>query len=153
MLFAHTLVLVVFAQFPDNGGGGEIMEVFRLPCNTRPESYDLLIVPNLNGTESTFGGMAKIILLANERTNFITLNVKDLSITEVTVEDIEETAPSNRIVRGFYYVERNQQLEIYLEGFLELERRYQATIEYTGQITIEFSGFFLSSYPEGGTVK
>lgn len=129
------------------------MNVFRLPCNTRPESYDLLITPKLDGTKSTFEGVTKIVLLATERTDYITLNVKDLSVVKVTVEDIGDVAPKNLKVRGFQCVKKNQQMVIYLQGYMETGCRHLATIEYTGRMSDQLSGFFLTSYHEGSTVK
>jgi len=127
------------------------MNVFRLPDNTKPVSYDLQIVPNIVGINSTFGGKVKIEITAVEQTNSITLNLKDLTVTAVSVNDIKLNRSID--VVNYEYLTDNEQFKINLKTTLLAKRNYLVAIEYAGKIRNDLSGFYLSSYDTSNGTK
>lgn len=136
------------------------MDVFRLPGTTWPESYNLLLVPNLNGTYSTFRGLVKIVVMANASAEMVTLNLKDLDVTTLSVEQIDDSGggspprnASSITVTGWDCVPKNEQLVIRLGTAIVPGRRYLITVSYTGPIRDDQSGWYLNSYDEGDVTK
>lgn len=134
--------------------GSRAMDVFRLPTDTKPESYDLRFEPKFDGINSTFTGLTKIVVAVLENTRTVTLNLKDLNVTNVTVVDITN-APRNRdlVVKDLAYVAKNEQFEIRLSQNLPKGRKLLVTIAYWGKIRTDMSGLYLSSYDEGNVTK
>lgn len=136
-----------------SGADGDNMDVFRLPGTTRPEFYDLKFIPNFNGTESTFSGVAKIIVVCNENTDEITLNVEDLSVTNVSVEDISGELSIDLKVLGWTCVNRNEQLVIRVDSDIVPNNKYLMTLSYDGRIRNDMSGWYMSAYDECDQTK
>lgn len=137
----------------DQGNDDQKMDVFRLPTETKPQSYELKFIPKFNGNNSTFSGETKINITVHAHTNVITLNLKDLNVTKVTVADITNAKARNISVNNFINIIKNEQLKINLYNFLIAGRKYQVTISYEGKIRNDMSGLYMSSYQEGNTIK
>lgn len=129
------------------------MNVFRLPDVTRPESYDLRFEPKFDGINSTFAGLTKINISVLMATDKVTLNLKDLNVTNVTVTDITNPRTLNVDVKSLVYKPENEQFEIILNKAPPAGRKLQVTIAYWGKIRTDMSGLYLSSYDEGNVTK
>lgn len=127
------------------------MDVFRLPAVVQPESYSIKFTPRFNGLNSTFSGEANIVIIPTASTEVITLNVKDLNLTNVTLQDVV----SRKFVEIKYMVNitKNEQIEFHLTKGVIAHRRYQISIIYDGKIRTDMSGLYLSSYEESGVTK
>lgn len=131
--------------------GELISDVIRLPDTTRPKSYDVSFVPNFKGPNSTYSGVAKIVVSASLATDAITLNIgKELNVTDVTVTRIGD---GDEPIGVTEYREINEQFNIQLDQLLVTNRSYAVTIRYTGRFRNDRTGFYLSSYDEDNDTK
>lgn len=126
------------------------MDVFRLPENTSPVSYDLWFAPNMS--DWTFQGCAKILVNINtENTNTVTLNLNNLTVTNVSAIDVM----NNRdvVVTGLEYQTKNEQFVISFQRAVPVNRQLLLTIKYKGYIRDDKIGLYRSSYIEDGVTK
>lgn len=127
------------------------MSVFRLPENTSPLSYDLQFAPNL--TDWTLNATAKIVVQTNTNVDTVTLNLKDLRVTNVTVTDVTNPAPRDVSIKEINLLPENEQFEIRLMSSMPTKRKLLLTISYTGNIRNDMTGLYKSSYIEDGVTK
>lgn len=150
-------VLLLFAGVRGlfgQGDGAQKMDVFMLPDATKPISYELQFTPNFDGKNSTFSGVANITVFSLKQTNVITLNIKDLTVTNVTIEDVKKKGWQRFVnVSKLVNVEKNEQFEIYLQKEVPMGRNLLVSIVYNGKIRSDMSGLYLSSYEENNSTK
>lgn len=145
--------LTILSSLVWNLHGQESMDVFRLPGTTKPESYDLLIVPIMNGQDSCYSGDVKIVILPIERTDIITLNVKDVIITDVNFSELDSQSIKEIKIVEKTYVPKNEQFIIKLNAFIIPDKRYLLKMSFGGSIRTDENGFYMSSYVENKIVK
>lgn len=155
MKFAFSVILFVLVRGSSSGQNDAVqdMDVFRLPKTSFPTFYELQFTPKFNGVNSTFSGVTKIDINVIVSTKVITLNIKDLTVTDVKIYDIVGEQPKLVTVENWINVEKNEQLEIHLEKKAIANRKYQISIEYNGKIRTDMAGFYLSSYEEDHVTK
>lgn len=128
----------------------EKTDVFRLPNDTEPISYQLHIKPTIDPNDNLFifNGDVSISIKVKSSTDVLTLNADGLNITQINVTDTTNT--STPIVIGvieFNCVVKNEQLKIHLDTpGLIADRVYEVRIEYTGKLRDDMTGFYKSSY-------
>lgn len=118
---------------------------FRLPNNTKPESYDIKLVTYFEEKNFTFSGTVAIDVRVLEATQNITLHVHELlSIESVK---LESEAKNDVKLDQLAYDKTNQQLTIPTIKQLETGTKYILTIQYTGELRSDSpTGFYRSSY-------
>lgn len=116
---------------------------FRLPNNTRPETYEVNIRTWIHEGYIDFTGFVKIGIIALESTNSITLHHRLLAIQNVKVSSYDGT--SILIAEPSY----NALFELFtipvVETNLTSGNRYFVEISYSGEMHYS-SGFFYSYY-------
>lgn len=121
---------------------------YRLPNNTRPETYDISIRTRIDQSISTFTGSVRIGIVAVESTNFIRLHhaVERLeSVTVLTADEVPIT------IGDLSYNGQYDFLTIPIVGNNLTEgARYFVDIDYVGMMNY-FSGFYRSSYNVNNT--
>lgn len=121
---------------------------YRLPNNTRPETYDISIRTWIDEGNSTFIGSVRIGIIATESTNFIRLHhsVEDLeSVGVFTADEVPVT------IGDVAYSPEYDFLTIPIVGSNLTEgTRYFVDIDYVGFLN-SFSGFYRSTYNDGNT--
>lgn len=120
---------------------------YRLPNNTKPESYDIKLVTFFEEKNFTFSGTVTINVRVLEATTNITLHAHELlSIESVQLEtEAKEDVKLNQLA----YDKTNQILTIPTIMRLRMGRIYVLTIQYTGELkTDSTTGFYLSSYTD-----
>lgn len=127
------------------------MDIFRLPNNTEPVTYDLQFYPIFDGEKSTFTGVANITFTCIKPDRLIVLNIKDLTVDNITVTDVGSR--KNMPVKNWEYKANNEQLEINLESMSMKNRMYWLIIRYNGNIRNDLTGLYLSSYKENNQTK
>lgn len=151
------LAICLLCAFAGLGLGAQIkddrekMDIFRLSGDTVPEFYHLRFVPNFNGTNSTFSGVTTIRIVATSNTKVITLNLKELNVTNVTVTDVK--SQRNIAVKDLVYDAKNEQFSIVTQNAIASKRSIMVVISYNAKIRTDLSGLYLSSYEEGNTTK
>lgn len=129
----------------------EKMDVFRLPENTSPISYNLWFAPNF--TDWTVTGVANITVTTVQETQKVTLNLKNLTVTAVSVMDITNNVSRILSINGFAVLTKNEQFEINFERSVPASRRLLLNINYNGKIRDDMTGLYKSSYTENGETK
>jgi len=125
------------------------MDVFRLPENTSPVSYDLWFAPNMS--DFTFEGCAKILVAINTGTISVTLNLNNLTVTNVEAKDVSTNRDA--VVTGFEYQTKNEQFVISFQRAIPKDKQLLLTIKYKGYIRDDKRGLHRSSYIEDGVTK
>ncbi|KAJ6633456.1 Aminopeptidase N [Pseudolycoriella hygida] len=140
LLFA--ILLFTTPVFPQS------IDSYRLPNNTRPETYDLTIRTWIDDGNSTFTGSVRIGIVAIESTSYIRLHQNVLNLENITVLSWDEVP----IAIGEYSISPEHEfLTIPLIGSnLTQGLRYFIDIDYVGTMN-SFSGFYRSFYDIGAT--
>lgn len=153
VFFVYFLCLVILRESLGQNNVNEKMDVFRLPAVARPESYSLQFTPTFNGLNSTFSGVTRIIVIPTRRTENLTLNAKELELTNVTIYDVGTANPRPIDIISVENVTKNEQVIFHFRRPLIINRRHLVTITYNGKIRTDMSGLYISSYEEGGVTK
>lgn len=121
---------------------------YRLPNETIPLHYDVHILTKVHEKNETFEGTVKIEIQVLDKTENITLHVRQLTVTKVylldngkTIEcDINSDYNSKENVREFLVITpKNYVLE-------PKTTTLQVVIEYHGKLRKDNGGFYLSTY-------
>ncbi|KAG5672285.1 hypothetical protein PVAND_002422 [Polypedilum vanderplanki] len=135
-----------------------IIKDVRLPRSIKPLSYDIVIVPNLNGENFTFEGDVAIKIHVDESCNNITLHSWTLKIrrdfTKIFIFDIDGNVTADQIdIKNQFFIDEKQFLVLETKQELEKGKNYLLKIKYIGQITDNLQGFYKSSYTVNGETK
>ncbi|KAG4077148.1 hypothetical protein HA402_016135 [Bradysia odoriphaga] len=126
----------------------EDFETFRLPNNTRPETYDLAIRTWVDTANSTFTGSVRIGIIAVETTDFITLHHDVRQLESVSVLSVDEV-PLN--IGEIVYDEERDFLTIPIAGSSLIQgTRYFIDIDYVGSMNT-YNGFYRNYYEVNDT--
>uniref|UniRef100_UPI00398EAF21 leucyl-cystinyl aminopeptidase isoform X1 n=2 Tax=Pristiophorus japonicus TaxID=55135 RepID=UPI00398EAF21 len=115
----------------------------RLSNAVVPIHYDLALHPNL--TTMNFTGFVQISLQVNEDTNNITLHSVGLRITKATITPEATSQPKDVQVLEY---PPHQQIAVKLNPVLSRGEKYILNLEYSANLSDNFSGFYKSSYQD-----
>lgn len=116
---------------------------FRLPRNTRPQTYDIKLVTNVDKNESKFSGTAAIDLFVVESSNDITIHSRRLVIKSAHLVNENGTTIE---INSLMYNKTTEFLTIPSKETLTKHSFYKLTIEYEGQLRNDAIGFYKKSY-------
>lgn len=124
---------------------------YRLPAGVIPLSYSielsfLSFIDQLS-KPSTFGGSVNIKFRADDPLiNSITFHIKDITIHNYSLKK-DTFLPSKSLkIISEEYSSKLEQFTIRLEKYLEHGSKYVLKITYSGKISNESSGFFMTPY-------
>lgn len=143
LLFSLSLALIPLIVTPIIAQG---FDTYRLPNNTRPETYDLSIQTWIDDANSTFTGSVRIGIVAVESTNYIRLHHNVERIESVRVLSANELPIT--IGDHSYYAQYEFLTIPVIGNNLTQGTRYFVDIEYVGFMN-SFSGFYRSFYDIG----
>lgn len=149
--FVYFLCPLVFWGSHIRAADDEKMDVFRLPADTIPESYSVQFTPKFNGLNSTFSVVTKVVIIPLKSVDVLTLNVKELSYINATLNDVISGRPAE--ITKVVHMTKNEQVEFRLAKGIIAGRRYLLSLTYEGNIRTDKSGLYLSSYEEAGVTK
>lgn len=142
-LFALVALLVTTTVAQD-------FDTYRLPNNTRPETYDINIRTWIDENNGTFTGSVRIGIVAVESTNFIRLHHDVQEIQSVRVLTTDNVPIS---IGDHSYNAQYDFFTIPIVGSnLTQGTSYFVEIDYVGFMN-SFSGFYRSSYIDDGVWK
>jgi aminopeptidase N len=147
------LLIVVISQLSsssdsDSGSGSGSGEALwtkaRLPSNVVPSMYTLELSPDLSNF--TFSGHVAIDVDISEATSWIILNAKELQVSSVSLEHID----NNNAVIGidrFFLVEENEVLVIESAALISVgTSAVRVKIDFNGVLDDSLAGFYRSRY-------
>lgn len=122
-------------------------KIFRLPDNLKPISYDLKMVPYLEGN-FTFSGQVNISLLVTKSTKNILMHSRNLNIS--TLEVYRRT---KKIACNFTLLPNDEILSISCQSRLFRNNYVEVRIKFKGLLNDRRVGFYRGSYIVGNTTK
>lgn len=128
---------------------------YRLPNNTRPESFDLSLRTWIHSGIFDFTGKIRIgIRSSNENQgNTITLHTRQLTVNKVSVTTNTQP-PINVPVLNWNHAPKGEFLTIQLSEELLKNSRYIVDIDYNGTLRGDQGGFYRSSYnDDNGNIR
>lgn len=128
------------------------MDEFRLPNEVIPVSYALDVATDF--ANLSFSGRVEIVVRSMARTCKITMNAKDLDVTDIEVIDYRSNM--SLPVVDYHIVDRNEQLIVVLNDTslcLIPTRWYTLKITYGAFLRDDMSGYYKSSYRENNEIK
>lgn len=129
----------------------DISKTYRLPNNTKPESYTIQITTNIHVPDYNFSGKIEIKLKALEDTNSITLHARQLITLTAELRD-----GYDQIIVGWSEIDKDTDHIVFTTKngkILKRDQLYLLAITYTGEIQSEPRGFYRSSYRDNNTDK
>lgn len=126
---------------------------YRLPNNTKPETYDITLWTYVDEDKFEFNGIAVIQLRALEETSNISLHYRQLTITNIQLR--RENSPI--LLGENHYDIVTEILSIPTKTNLAKDQEYVLTITYNGTLRGEngadLKGFYRSSYTDSQGIK
>jgi len=123
------------------------MDVYRLPGDTTPVSYELNITPDYNRFKDDvdYDAEVEILIDVKSTTSTITLNCNDILIYVVYVH--EKISEDNVEIIEVSNDTENEQCKIFLKSKLQAGIQYVLNIEYHVNIKVNnMEGFYKSTY-------
>lgn len=120
---------------------------FRLPNNTRPLHYYIILETEIHRGDFDFAGRVEIRIEALENTSEITLNYRQIRVDYITLYSTSEEGPI--VIQSGIVPELNEALELItipLEEELIANEQYIIEISYYGVLRDDNFGFYRSSY-------
>lgn len=124
----------------------EITMSFRLPTCVIPKHYDLHLSPNL--TEFTFTGSVDIDVTVKKPVSFITLNAKELTISEASVSNESGTT----FVGSVSLNKETEMAVISFNGVLG-EGSWKLRLNFAGTLNDSLKGFYRSFWTDKNGIK
>lgn len=118
-------------------------ETFRLPNDTRAQTYDVSIRTWIDEGNFTFTGTVRIGIVAEQSTNTITLHHRELTIEDVSV--LSATGDTIEIGTPTYDSEF-EFFTIPVANSLTIGNEYSIVINYRGTMQTTWSGFYAIRY-------
>lgn len=138
-------------------------ETYWLPKTLIPTKYTIALIPFLDNApepevDFTFKGTITISLDCKEATDKIVMHAYDIKIEDKSkVKVVKEGTTDLLAVKSIGPIDTEkdgkQFFTITMEQPLELDMKYDVTIEYMGNLNEELDGFYRSSYKEGEEEK
>lgn len=116
----------------------------KLPNSTIPNSYDVTLTVDLD--RYRFSGLVNISIDVLQDTNSVTLNVKDLDISNVKLTDSSDNDIA--LVTSVQLYEEEKVI-FNFNSYLSAGRNYYMKIEFAGAIADDLKGLYRSSYYSG----
>lgn len=135
--------LLMNKKQPDNRKFDESV-TYRLPNNTRPLHYDILISSGIHAGDFNFDGEVTVRIVAIENSSEITLNSKWLAIKNIDLFNADDQIIQSNV--QFQLHERVEFLEIIPLQQLLANEEYILRINYAGTLRTDDYGFFRTSY-------
>ena len=111
------------------------MEEWRLPANVIPESYDLILIPDLD--TGLFSGTVTITVKVENNGNDIRLHSNKLEIDSVVVDGIDTTHSLDT---------QHELIIINKMVSLETSKTHEIVIKFNGDMTNRIVGLYQSTY-------
>ncbi|XP_071098659.1 endoplasmic reticulum aminopeptidase 1-like isoform X1 [Haliotis cracherodii] len=114
----------------------------RLPKNLIPESYDILIHPNIS--QSYFKGRVIMKVRVISQTDFVVFHIKNLNVTHFDVKSLKDGEPIH--TTEYLEYKEGQQFYIKLGRSLEVDEQVEVTVKFEALLVNKLVGFYKSSY-------
>lgn len=116
---------------------------YRLPNNTRPESYDITLITNIDQNDFNFMGSVVIQLRVLEASHNITIHARQLNIKTVKLATLSGTPID---LNPFTYDNVTEFLVVPSRMELQKDTQYALTVDYSGELRTNSMGFYRGSY-------
>lgn len=132
------------AIIDDNDVDAKVEKInYRIPNNTKPESYDITLTTNIDRNEFSFSGRVVIKLRVLEASKNITIHSHQFDIKTIKLATTTGTAIK---LNPHSYDNVTEFLVIPSQTELQKDAQYSLTIEYSGELRNNCTGFYRTSY-------
>lgn len=118
---------------------------YRLPNDTRPETYDIHLRTWVHEENFQFEGLVNIGIVTVNETSAITLHMRQLTIVQTRLFTTGDV-PSLISIGPYSYNSSFEFLRIPINSVLPANTRYVLEITYSGTLRQNQGGFYRSSY-------
>lgn len=118
---------------------------YRLPNDTRPETYEVFLRTRVHEENFAFEGLVNIGILIVNATNAITLHHRQLNIVQIRLLTTD-AVPALISIAPYSYNSTFEFLRIPINSVLPVNTRYVLEINYSGTLRVDNGGFYRSSY-------
>lgn len=153
------ILVAIFACFAlATAGSSSLVEVptddassFRLPNNTRPIAYDILLTTDIDKGIFNFSGVVDVLIEALENTSEITLHYRQITIENIRLWSLYPYPILREYNINFTLDEQLEFIRIPTAEELVAHQQYIVEITYNGVLRDDNFGFIRASYrdPEG----
>lgn len=122
---------------------------YRLPNDTHPETYELLLKTRVDAEDFDFSGHIKIGIVVDQPTRSIVLHTRKLTVENVTLARYNGTGslPNSLDILPYTYDVVTEFLKITTNGIdLFAGDRLLLEIHYQSTLSLDRRGFYRSSY-------
>ncbi|KAI8905519.1 peptidase family M1-domain-containing protein [Gorgonomyces haynaldii] len=120
-----------------------------LPTNVKPTHYTVELTPNLETFK--FTGKVQIKLIVQEESDFISLNVNDVTVSKATLQ-LTQVKTNSELSAGIEYLP-NEVVQFKFDQKLTIGSTAVLTCEFEGVHNDQMAGFYRSSYEQEGVKK
>lgn len=116
---------------------------YRLPNNTKPESYDITIATGIDRNDFSFSGRVAIKLRVLQASYNITIHARQL-----TINTIKLVSPFSGVINLNQHAHNNitDHLVIPTQVQLQKDKQYILTVDYAGVLRTDLMGFYRNTY-------
>lgn len=122
---------------------------YRLPNNTKPETYDITLKTYLEQDKFNFDGQVSIFIRVLEETSEIKIHHRQLTIGDVS---IYKPNSAKNLFNGIDYSNDIEILTIKSKEKLNKDAAYIVVINYKGELRNDLGGFYRSSYKDANGI-
>lgn len=120
---------------------------YRLPNDTRPETYEIAIRTRVDVGDFDFNGTVRIGIVVVEKTRTVVVHVRKLTIVDVSLWRYVDGKLSAVPIQPFQYDVVTEFLTITSTVVdFDAGERLSLVIDYSGEVSDEKRGFYRSSY-------
>ena len=130
----------------------DVEESLRLPKTSMPINYEINIRTNAHYGVRSFSGAVKILVEITKDTNVITLHNRELSVQSVKVTDNSGSGVALDLSTSYNVAKDFMNIEVTTRELLEGEKLL-VEIAFSGQMRLDMTGFYMSSYRDGEEIR
>lgn len=152
-IFQFFIVIGIFLTSINGQQSQNIEEInYRLPNNTKPNSYDITLATNIDKNDFSFTGRVAIKLVVLETSYNITIHARQLTIKTINLSTQSGAAIN---LSPFIYDKVTEFLVIPTNAPLQKGLQYLLIVRYSGVLRIDRKGFYRATYvnAQGETKK
>jgi len=144
IIYSATALLLFFVFFvpvlSHKSSSKPVYTDIRLPKSVIPIAYRLDFTTSLENV--SFNGIAEIDVTVKEETNFIVIHSQKLTLSNVRISNGKKKWKSKSVK----FNEKNQYAIISFNTILQPETNYTLSMQYSGLLSDDMSGYYLSKY-------
>lgn len=144
VVYIFQYFIVIWLSLANINGQEQVEKInYRLPNNTKPESYDLTLATSIDRNDFNFTGRVVVKLDVLEASHHITIHARQLTIKAIQLVTLSGCAIH---LNPYTYDNVTEFLVIPTQTQLQKGTQYVLTVVYSGVLRTDRRGFYRASY-------